>query len=274
MNKEIFMLCKGIREDEYQKDKVTMVNIVGNIKYDGERILAVKKGEDVMLVNRGWNIRNDVFGEVVEDLKKIDGDFIIDGEVISRDDNFTKLMTRARVKDKDKLKQRIKDVPIFFMAFDIIKLKDKDIRGEKLIQRLDKLKQLITPYNDSMLNVEVAEYGDVEVMLQRAKDEDREGIIIKDWNGVYESKKRSEYWLKLKFFKEEEFKGIEYEENNAGIKVSDEQGRSVQISGEQHHEVKELLDTNGEVLIEIQYLTKSKDGAYRFPSYKRVVGSV
>ena len=77
MNKDIFMLCKGIREDEYEKDKATMVNIVGNIKYDGERILAVKKGNDVMLVNRGWNIRNDVFAEVVEDLKKIDGDFIL-----------------------------------------------------------------------------------------------------------------------------------------------------------------------------------------------------
>jgi len=274
MNKDIFMLCKGIREDEYEKDKATMVNIVGNIKYDGERILAVKKGSEVILVNRGWNVRNANFREVVEDLKKIDGDFIIDGEVISRDDNFTKLMTRARVQDKEKLKQREKEVPIKYMAFDIIKFEGKDVRGEKLTQRLEKLKLLFTPYNDSMKVTAVAEYGDVEVMLQRAKDEKREGIIIKDWNGVYESKKRSNFWLKLKFFKEEEFKAISYEVNNAGIKVSDSEGRSVQITGEQHHEVRELLDSNGEVLIEIQYLTKSKEGAYRFPSYKRIVGEV
>jgi len=273
MNKDIFMLCKSIREDEYQKNKSSMVNIIGNIKFDGERILAVKKDNDVMLVNRGWNLRNDVFSEVVEDLKQIDGDFIIDGEVISKDDNFTKLMTRARVKDKEKLKQRIKDVPIIYMAFDILKYDNVDVRGEKLKSRLEKLKLLFTPYNDSMKNVEVAEYGDVDLMLQRAKDENREGIIIKNWNGVYESKKRSDYWLKLKFFKEEEFKAVEYEVNNAGIKVLDEQKRSVQITGEQHHEVKELLDLNGEVLIEIQYLTKSKDGQYRFPSYKRIVGS-
>jgi ATP-dependent DNA ligase len=268
IDKSIFMLCKSMTEEEIKT--IDTFNLTANIKYDGERILAIKDNDTIILFNRGGNIVNTNFREVAEDLKQIEGDFILDGEIISRDDDFTKLMTRARVTNKERLKQREIDVKIKYMIFDILVKDKKEMFSLKLSERLEELKQLLLNFNSP--NVEIAEYGDVNNMFDRAKNEKREGIIIKNINGFYECGKRSDFWVKVKFFKEEVFTAINYEENPKGIKVIDKLGRSVQISGEQHKEVKDILEQKGEVDIEIQYLTKSSNGNYRFPSYKRTVG--
>lgn len=268
LNKDVFMLCKGMTTDEAEKITPTHKDYskyTANIKFDGERIIGVVLNGEVILMNRNGKICNFNFKEVVEDLGSLPN-CIIDGEIISRDDDFTKLMTRARVSNPIKLKQREKDVPIKYMVFDVIKVDDVDCRGMELRERIEKLKKLLDQKETE--NLEIAEYNKIDVMFNRAKAEDREGIIGKDLSGKYESKKRSPNWLKIKFFKETEFTAISYTPNPAGIRVEDSLGRSCQVSGKQHEEVKDLLDNNGEVKICIQYLSQAKNGNYRFPSYK------
>jgi DNA ligase 1 len=128
IDKSIFMLCKSMTEEEIKT--IDTFNLTANIKYDGERILAIKDNDTIILFNRGGNIVNTNFREVAEDLKQIEGDFILDGEIISRDDDFTKLMTRARVTNKERLKQREIDVKIKYMIFDILV---KDIKKKCLV---------------------------------------------------------------------------------------------------------------------------------------------
>jgi len=270
LTKDVFMLCKGMTTDEAEKitpQHSDYQKYTANIKFDGERIIAVVLNGDVILMNRNGKICNFNFKEVVEDLKPL-GDCILDGEIISRDDDFTKLMTRARVSNPIKLKEREKSVPIRYMVFDVLKIGDNDLRTRDLKIRVDYLKTHLKDLQSE--NVEIAEYNNIDVMLEKAKREDREGIIAKDLTGKYESR-RSEDWLKIKFFKETTFKAIAYTPNPKGIKVEDELGRSVQIAGQQHEEVKNILDNCGEVEINIQYLSQSSNGNYRFPSYRGLV---
>jgi len=270
LTKEVFMLCKGMTTDEAEKITPTHSkynNYTANIKFDGERIIAVVLNKDVILMNRNGKICNFNFKEVVEDLKQLD-DCIIDGEIISRDDDFTKLMTRARVSNPSKLAQREKDVPIKYMVFDVLKVKDRDLRNEFLKKRIEEMKTLLTDKETD--NLELAEYNNIDVMYEKARLEDREGIIGKDLYGKYESR-RSENWLKIKFFKEAEFTAISYTPNPKGIRVEDSLGRSCQIAGQQHEEVKAILDNEGEVTINIQYLSQASNGNYRFPSYRGLV---
>ena len=49
INKKDFMLCGKITEEEIE---TLEGNWKANIKYDGERTIAVKQGEDVFLINR------------------------------------------------------------------------------------------------------------------------------------------------------------------------------------------------------------------------------
>lgn len=266
ITKDIFMLCKSMLPEE--TDKINDDSHLANIKFDGERIIAVVLKNDVILFNRRGKICNFNFREVVEDLKKINQDVILDGEVISREDDFTKLMTRARITQHGKIAQREKDVPIKYMVFDILKSGEQDLRQSSLHNRIKEMNKVVVPTE----NVEVAEFGNVKDMLIKAREQKREGIVVKNIYSDYESR-RSENWLKVKFFKETTFKAIRYTSNNAGIRVEDSLGRAVQITGQQHEEVKQILDSKGEVEIYIQYLSQNADnGNYRFPSYRGLVG--
>lgn len=261
------MLCKSITETEArEKPVLSWDGYKANIKYDGERIKAIKKDGEVFLMNRRGNIKNKNYSEVVEELESYDFDFVIDGEVISIDDDFNKLQKRALTKNPNKQTELRNSIPVKYMVFDILEIEGNALSHKPLKERL-KYSGLIE--DGSSITIELAEYKPVNEMLQRAKTEAREGIVIKDMNGIYESK-RSKNWLKCKFFKETTIELISYTQNSAGIRCEDIKQNAVQISGRQHLAVKELLDKGLNVEVEIQYLEVTKDGRFRFPSYRGI----
>ena len=68
VNSDIFMLCQSITESE-------IANLEGKnlaqLKMDGDRILAIAKDGEVLLMNRRGIIKNKQFREVVEELTNI-----------------------------------------------------------------------------------------------------------------------------------------------------------------------------------------------------------
>jgi len=255
------MLCDSIKEKEL--DNLKFSNVKANIKYDGERILAVKKDGEVMLVNRRGRNKTQNYLEVVKVLEKVGNDFILDGEMITFDDNFDKLQKRALTKDRFK-QERLREVlPVKYAVFDILKLDQKDLKFLPLKERLKFIEMLEL----NSKNIEIAEYLPVRVMLATAYAEQREGIVIKNMESIYEER-RSKNWLKCKFFKETTLVVKTYTTNNAGIRCEDSEGNAVQVSGSQHLAVKQLIDEQGEAEIEIQYLDKTKNGRLRFPSFR------
>jgi ATP-dependent DNA ligase len=262
-----FQLCNPITEVELTG--LDKSQFQANIKFDGTRIIAVVDKGDVILVNRRGYVCNIHFREVVEELKTFK-DCILDGEVISLDDNFTKLQSRAGTKNKEKLKELEKTIPVKYVVFDILAIdgtaSQNLITNKALKERIEQLKELFK--DKALKSVELAEYNDVDVMLSRAKEQKKEGIVIKDINSLYEHR-RTNSWLKLKMWCEKDIIFTKYEVNNAGIRVTtDNELVSCQISGEQSGQVQELLNKNGKVELTIQYLTENKEtGGLRFPSF-------
>lgn len=252
------MLCEKIKEEQLSS---LNGNYKANIKFDGERIMAIVKDGEVTLINRRGRIKNSHYEEVVEELKHFEN-CILDGEVISYDDDFTKLQRRALTTDKFKQQQLRKEIPVRYMVFDIIESYGKDLTNETLKDRVLEILG-VGVYNET---IEKAVYGNVIEMLAQAKNQNREGIVIKNMDSKYE-KRRSKNWLKLKFFKEINLKLNDYTINNAGIRATDPIGNVVQISGNQHKEVKQEIDEKGSCEAIVQYLEKTKDGRLRFPSY-------
>jgi len=71
LTKEVFMLCKGMTTDEAEKitpQHHDYAQYTANIKFDGERIIAVVLKGDVIFMNRNGKICNFNFREVAEDL--------------------------------------------------------------------------------------------------------------------------------------------------------------------------------------------------------------
>jgi ATP-dependent DNA ligase len=268
VTKDIFMLCDSTDEES---SKVLDPEIwKANLKYDGERILGIKMKDTVLLMNRRGKECSLHFQEVVEELMKLPPFTIVDGEVISYDDDFNKLQRRAHTLDKAKQIILQKEIPVKYYIFDILKLESETLIDKPLTERIARLNKMMAGLNEVTGTLELAEYGEIEDMLRKAKSEDREGIIIKNMDSVYESK-RSKNCLKLKFFVEGTIFVTKYTTNNAGIRVEDDLGNCVQCSGKQHEELKQLLDTTKRVEINIQYLEITKDGKFRFPSYRGIV---
>ena len=115
-----------------------------------------------------------------------------------------------------------------------------------------------------------AEFGDIKEMLKKARAENREGIIIKDMTASYYGC-RNDGFRKCKFFEEAELKVTKFTENPKGIRVEDEQGNACQVAGtEQSKAVKNAIETNGYAEITIQYLERTAEGRFRFPSFREL----
>jgi DNA ligase-1 len=263
--KDLFMLCGSVTEKELKNYKNN--SFIANVKYDGCRMMCIKKGEDIIMFSRNGNIITYKFPEVLEEVKKIEGDFIIDGEIISFCGNFNKLQKRALTKNLNKIKQLVNEIPVRFMVFDILSYKGDYIIDKPLKERIKLLRDLFIDNN----YIQMCEYGDIDKLLKEVIDKNGEGIIIKNLNGVYEPSKRSNNWLKYKLFKETTITITGYTENFKGIRATTDEGIAVQIGGFQSNEVKNILDSKGYCDINIQYLSKSDEGKFRFPSYRNIV---
>jgi ATP-dependent DNA ligase len=263
---DIFMLCESL-QDLKEVNKLDRDRFKANFKYDGNRVMAIKKENDIVLFNRGGNTINNKFPEIVKALSLLSKNFIIDGEIISMDNNFNELQKRALTKDKTKIELLIKEIPVKFMVFDILFYDNKDVKYRALKDRLVFLNELFIENYSEFL--ELVAYEDIDNCLMRAIETNGEGIIIKDMTGIYESK-RSRSWIKHKLFKETTLNITGYTENPAGLRLTDDIGNAVQCSGTQAQEVKNLIEVEGYVTINIQYLTQSKEGRYRFPSFRGV----
>jgi len=267
---DILMLCESLQ------DSNVVANLDSNIwkaevKFDGERVGIVKKGEDIVLFNRRGNIITYKFREVVEALKLVQGDFMIDSEVINIDNticgNFNLLSRRALTKKPEKIKQLESEIPVMAKVFDILALNGKSLVNEPLFKRKEILKGLI----QNSKHLEVVEYEDINNLLVQVIEGKGEGIVIKNINSFYESR-RSKNCLKYKLFQETTITITGFTENPSGIRATDkDEFIAVQISGLQSEEVKQKILAEGKADINIQYLTKSEEGKYRFPSFRGLV---
>jgi len=274
---EIFQLCSVVTENDFIENsnyRYDDNSYTANIKFDGERIMAKCEDGEVILINRNMRACNSNFPEIVDELKKLKGNFILDGEIISKDDDFNKLQRRALTKDKAKQKELVKEIPVKFMVFDILKYVDNHTKAEQLKDRIKYLGKFESKINEFSIDkelIEVAEFLKPKEMYDKARLEDREGIVIKHLHYPYREG-RTQIWFKVKFFEEEIFEAISYTENPKGIRVEDKNGNSCQISSN-FKKVKELINKDGKALINIQFLEKTKDNKYRFPSYRGMVKS-
>ena len=269
--KKLFQLCESIptKDTEQLEQYAQDNNYIGNQKYDGERCVMIKTSEKLIMVSRGGNIITYKFPDIADEINCEDN-FIIDGEIISLDGDFSKLLTRALTSKPNKIKDLVNTIPVKFMVFDILSLNDKVLMNEPLSKRLESLNYLFEKNFDKaeVSKIEKCKYGDIKELWNEVIENDDEGIIVKDLNATYENGKRSKGWLKYKNFKETTITITSLTDNPKGVRGETDEGIKVQIAGNNADEVKREFENKGEATINIQYLSQSENGKFRFPSYR------
>jgi DNA ligase D-like protein (predicted ligase) len=186
------------------KDRFSDPGWIFERKLDGERCLAFREGGQVRLLTRNKKRANPAYPELVEALAgQPDGDFVVDGEVVSFEGNatsFARLQQRIHVgRPSPQLRAR---VPVYYYLFDIVFSGGTDVRPRPLRERKELLRGRFT-FTDP-LRWCAHRNTDGEAYFDQACRDGWEGLIAKRADAPYRAG-RSPDWLKFKCEAGQEF---------------------------------------------------------------------
>ena len=193
-------------------------------KYDGIRALvhvapaaggaAGKQRADVRLWSRLGNEKTSQFPALVQALEPLarglKKPLLIDGEIVALDEHgrpagFQQLQGRIHVKGSRDIERLDRNQPTAFLAFDLLRDGDEDVRGLPLTARRQRLEQHLRRHLSDRLRISEQIPGDGRALEERARREGWEGLIVKEAAAPYQSGRRSPAWRKRKIVNQDEF---------------------------------------------------------------------
>ena len=191
-------------------------------KLDGIRAQVHKSGDRVVMYTRTMDRTDESFPDVVATLRKLPGDFLLDGEIVPyRDGRVLPFAHIQKRLGRKVLTLRIlKDNPTVFIAFDILYrdrelLMDRPLRERRAaLESLASSSVVATPASPSrsgnvaeathasQLHVtqikQVATVEEIEGSFCLARDCGNEGLVLKHPESPYSPGRRGQMWLKIK----------------------------------------------------------------------------
>ena len=173
------------------------------IKWDGYRALAIKKGGRVQLFSRRARESTGDFPEIAEAWERIPAkSFVVDGEIVALDERGR---PSFQLLQNYKQRSRTGGLPhLYSYAFDIINLEGHDLRAAPLVQRKAILQTLLQNASET-IRFSASFEDDPNKLLAEAKRQGIEGLIAKKRDSTYEAGRRTGSWRKIKLVNEQEF---------------------------------------------------------------------
>ena len=172
-------------------------------KFDGERCVARKAGDEVRLESRNGKDLSGTYPEVDSALAAQRArELLLDGEVVAFDGDqtsFSRLQQRLGVTRPSR--KRVASYPVVFCVFDLLEIDGEDLTAKQLLERRARLAKALRPRK--ALQLSEAWRGDSQRRFARACGSGWEGLIAKRADAPY-AHGRSRDWLKLKCAWEQE----------------------------------------------------------------------
>ncbi len=197
-------------------------------KWDGIRAQLVKRGGHPHLWSRGEELISQRFPEIIAAAHGFQDGTVLDGEVLAfRDDRplaFSAL--QQRIGRERNVSRTARDVPVVFMAYDVLEYESRDVRSDTLALRRGLLESIIAlagqltptappqqvdmllPFDDEPAAahpgsqvlrasplVEAQTWEDLERTRQDSRGRGVEGLMIKRLASAYAAgRKRGDWW--------------------------------------------------------------------------------
>lgn len=180
-------------------------------KLDGIRCLAYKDGDEIKLMSRQGKVFPHL-DHIKKELLKCKFEGFLDGELFTRELEFKQISGFVR-------KEKLKDVDIEkskkiqYHIYDTFDLSNMDMPFSERTQIINKL------FRQNKILIKVPTYicKTEEKMLEQYNefvDQDYEGIMIRNSDGKYKLKYRSNDLIKLKPFQDNEYKIVDFKEGS------------------------------------------------------------
>jgi DNA ligase-1 len=172
-------------------------------KFDGIRAQVHKRDSQVEIYSRTLD-RVTEFPELLDPVRGIAGDFILDGEIIGWRDGraipFTELQQRLGRKQVDLFTSA--QVPVSFVAFDLLLLDGCTLLDAPLAERRLLLERLLAAAEQPGLQFTRAKLcravEEIENRFLLALNTGNEGLLAKAPESPYVPGRRGQFWMKLK----------------------------------------------------------------------------
>ena len=198
--------------DERIKETISVDKYQFESKWDGIRSQIIKRSNNISIWTRGEELVNKTFPELIKIISHFKNDFVLDGEILiwdenkNRPKNFSLLQKRLGRKSPSLKIQ--KDLPVVFMAYDILEINGKDIRSKILSERRNILeksfsnlisedKSIIRKIKITKLH-QISNWIDLEEVKNSARKSNTEGLVIKDKQSEYVPGRKKGNWWKYK----------------------------------------------------------------------------
>jgi ATP-dependent DNA ligase I len=172
-------------------------------KFDGIRAQVHKSDMRVEIYSRTLD-RVTEFPELAEPIRRVRGEFILDGEIIGWRDGraipFNELQQRLGRKQVDLFTSST--VPVSFVAFDLLLLDGRTLLETPLAERQLLLERLLKGAEQPSLQFARAELcrsvEEIENRFVSALGSGNEGLLAKAPDSPYVPGRRGQFWMKLK----------------------------------------------------------------------------
>ena len=193
-------------------------------KWDGIRGQVVRRGDSLFVWSRGEELMTEKFPEYQGFLSLLNAGMVLDGEIIgftnpafAEATAFAKATAaetaaevrvlpfaalQTRIGRKNVTKKNLSEVPVGFIAYDLLEYGGEDWRERTLEERRVKLEEVIMTAGHPLLRlspvVVFSNWGELAAARARARDEGSEGIMLKRKTSVYQAGRRRGDWWKWK----------------------------------------------------------------------------
>ncbi len=174
-------------------------------KFDGIRAQLHRGEKRVEIFSRDLRRVTAQFDEIAERARVFSDEVILDGEIMAFEHGkkltFFDLQKRLgrKAESADLFAAPSGDVPVVFVAFDLLWLNGRSLLKTPLRERRELLRGLTTPTQFQIAEVSAAKSAkEIEVAFQLARRRLNEGLMIKDPESQYTPGRRGMSWFKLK----------------------------------------------------------------------------
>jgi len=167
-------------------------------KLDGIRAQIHKSADRIAIYTRTMDRTDESFPDVVEAMRKIPGEFLLDGEIVPWCDGCVMPFAhiQKRLGRKNLTPAIIRENPAVFIAFDILYRDGQLLMDEPLRERRQVLEQLGVGLLTSLCSVSSAD--EITTCFSASRNRRNEGIVLKDPDSPYSPGRRGKAWLKIK----------------------------------------------------------------------------
>lgn len=171
-------------------------------KWDGIRAQLIRRHDEVFLWSRGEEAVTTGFPEIVAAAKTLPQDAVLDGELLAWEAGralpFSELQKRLGRKHVEL--SLFPEVPVVFMAYDLLEHDGRDLRDQPMQARRASLETLLAAQNDLAISpiIQASDWQAVAHAVAQAREQGVEGVMLKQRGSMYEGGRSRGPWWKWK----------------------------------------------------------------------------